>query len=326
MQLFSCPACGEPLYFDNLSCGCGAALAYDPHAGDFRLIADTPAHCSNRDLIGCNWAAAAQTGGQSGRLCRSCAMTEVTPDPDIADNLPLWQRAEAAKRHVLAMLARWGWFDAGDPGPLPVFHLLSEQVEAGAASVMMGHVDGLVTINVMEADPVRRVTVREQMAEHVRTMMGHYRHELAHVCFERLRTDQGFLHDFRQLFGDEREDYAAALAHYYEQGPPADWSQHFITKYASAHPHEDWAETVAHLLHLTDIVDSAVAVGLGALPADYDGYAEADAQRLLSAGMALGMALNHVNRSMGRDDLYPFVVPSPAREKLVFAHGWMRRR
>jgi hypothetical protein len=59
------------------------------------------------------------------------------------------------------------------------------------------------------------------------------------------------------VFGDERQDYNAALQNHYNQGPPADWPQRFVSAYASAHPWEDWAETWAHYLHLTDTLETA---------------------------------------------------------------------
>ena len=62
---------------------------------------------------------------------------------------------------------------------------------------------------------------------------------------------------FRQLFGDEREDYGAALERHHAQGPPADWSLRHVSAYASSHPWEDWAETWAHYLHMVDALDTA---------------------------------------------------------------------
>jgi hypothetical protein len=37
------------------------------------------------------------------------------------------------------------------------------------------------------------------------------------------------------------------------------------------------------------------------------------------------MRINHVNRSMGLSDLYPFVLLDTARVKLAFVHDWLRR-
>lgn len=120
MRIFHCPACEGALFFDNLCCACGAEVAFDPAAARFVPAGTT---CADRAAIACNWTAATE-----GALCRSCAMTEVIPQTAPIDNRALWARAEAAKRWVLANLARWGWLGDTDPGPRPRFHLLSERV------------------------------------------------------------------------------------------------------------------------------------------------------------------------------------------------------
>ena len=181
---------------------------------------------------------------------------------------------------------------------------------------------------VAEADPVLSTTRRQALEEPYRTMIGHMRHEIAHMLWWRLSLREDFLDAFRTMFGDEREDYVGALQRHYNQGPPPDWKQRFLTSYASAHPHEDWAETAAHLLHLTDITDSFIAAGLSAdeLPdRAWDPYAEPDSERLIYVAASLTVGVNHVNRSMGLSDLYPFVLSDAARQKLAFVHHWLRR-
>lgn len=309
------------LFPRNLTCGCGLQVAFDPDRGQFRADA---AFCANRAEIDCNWIADSPGNG----LCRSCGMTEVVPETFRGENRELWAESERAKRWVLSNLARWGWFLHDDPGPRPVFHMLAEDTSAGPTSVTMGHAGGLVTINVAEANPATRVERREAFGEPLRTMAGHFRHELGHYFFfERLSGRNGFIDAFRARFGDERADYAAALGTYYADGPCADWAERHVTSYAACHSHEDWAESFANLLHLTDIVDSVAAVGLQAgeePPTGYDAYAEADGEALISHGVNLGVALNHVNRAMGHSDLYPFVLSPEVRAKLVFVHEWMR--
>ncbi len=317
MRIFTCPDCSETLFFENLACACGTEVGYDP--GRAAFVRDF-VPCGNRARINCNWIA------EDDGLCRACAMSEVIPDTTTPQNMALWAEAELAKRWVLANLTRWGWFTEGDDGRRPVFRLLSEQTSEGETAVTMGHADGVVTINVMEADPAESVRRRIQLGEPLRTMIGHFRHELGHFFFERLAERPDFLDAFRATFGDERADYAAALKRHYDDGAPAGWQQTHISAYSSAHPHEDWAECFAHLLHHTDIVDSFVAAGLhsDATPsADYDPYAEQDTDRLITAGAELGIALNHVNRSMGLADIYPFVLTPPIRAKLAFVHGRM---
>ena len=320
MKLFDCPVCGGRLFFDNMSCACGATVGFDPDGE--RFVTETPP-CANRDRIACNWVTA-----PGGELCASCALTTVLPDLSVDGNRDLWAKAEQAKRRVLAGLRRWGWFGTVDDGPRPEFHMLSEATAAGPADITMGHASGLVTINLAESDATERVRRREELGEPYRTMVGHFRHEIAHFLFERLAVSDAFTGQFRDLFGDETADYGAALQRHYEAGPPDGWAAAYISSYATAHPHEDWAESAAHALHLVDMVDSFAAAQLSSgtfSAAGYDAYEEADAERLLTAAMEIGVALNHVNRALGVSDLYPFVTPAPVLEKLSFAQSWLRR-
>ncbi|NIC06221.1 zinc-binding metallopeptidase family protein [Billgrantia bachuensis] len=316
MRVFANPVGSGSLWFDNLATADGIPVAYDPQA---RAFLPMPPFCVNREVISCNWIAPEQ-----GAFCRSCAMTELAPDPSIPGAIPNWAKTEAAKRWVLDNLGRWHWFRPEDPGARPVFHLLAE----GPTPVLMGHVAGKVTISVAEADPVLSTTRRQALDEPYRTMIGHMRHEISHMLWWRLSLRYDFLDAFRAEFGDERRDYPAALQQHYQNGPPPDWRQRFLTTYASAHPHEDWAETAAHLLHLTDITDSFVAAGLSSpeLPnPGWDPYSEPDAMRLIHVAASLTVGVNHVNRSMGLSDLYPFVLSDAARRKLSFVHDWLRR-
>lgn len=316
MRVFANPVGAGSLWFDNLATADGTPVAYDPQA---RAFLPMPPFCVNREVIGCNWIAPKQ-----GAFCRSCAMTALAPDPAIPDAMPNWAQTEAAKRWVLDNLGRWHWFRPEDPGAPPVFHMLAE----GPTPVAMGHAGGVVTISVAEADAVLRTTRREALEEPYRTMIGHMRHEISHMLWWRLSLREDFLDAFRNMFGDERVDYPSALQQYFNDGPPPGWQSSFLTAYASAHPHEDWAETAAHLLHLTDITDSFVAAGLSSpeLPSPHwDPYMEPDAERLIRVAASLVAGVNHVNRSMGLSDLYPFVLSDAARRKLVFVHDWLRR-
>ena len=316
MYVFSNPVGAGSLWFHNLATADGTQVGYDPQA---RAFIPTPPFCANRDRIGCNWIAPKQ-----GSLCRSCAMTAVAPDTSIPHAITNWAKTEAAKRWVIDNLGRWHWFRPEDPGTPPVFRMLAE----GPTPVAMGHVDGVVTISVAEADPVLSTTRREALEEPYRTMIGHMRHEIAHMLWWRLSLRSDFLEAFRAVFGDERNDYSAALQRHYRQGPPPDWNLTYLTSYASAHPHEDWAETAAHLLHLTDITDSVISAGFASpdLPhPSWDPYSEPDAMTLLQVAVSVVMGINHVNRSMGLADIYPFVVSLKAQRKLAFVHEWLRR-
>ena len=221
-------------------------------------------------------------------------------------------------------LGRWHWFRPEDPGTRPIFHMLAD----GHTLAGMGHGDGVVTISVSEADPVVRVSRRQALDEPYRTMIGHMRHEISHMLWWRLSLREDFLAAFRGMFGDERIDYTQALQTHYENGPPRDWEMFYLTSYASSHPHEDWAETAAHLLHLTDITDSFVASGLVSpeMPGQrWEPYAEQDTALLVRVASSLAMRVNHINRSMGISDIYPFVLSETTHRKLAFVHDWLRR-
>lgn len=316
VQRFHCPSCRQRVFFDNLFCGCGEQLFYDPASGAMRN--DAPP-CGNRDLIGCNWAAPGT------RLCRSCTMSETVPALHIGSNQLLLARAERAKRWVLSNLSNWGWFTDADPGRRPTFQMLSE--DAGgqrAEQITMGHAAGKIVINVTEADELIRLQRQHQLGEQYRSMVGHFRHEIAHFLFDRLSGATDFQPAFRALFGDERADYGAALAAHYQQ--PKDPGGDFITPYATAHPHEDWAETVAHLLHMVDFTDSFVSAGLTmqGVPAGYDAYRDDDPDRLTTIASAVAIAVNDINRALDNSDLYPFVITPMIRRKIGFAHGSLR--
>src|SRR6202011_4002509 len=93
-------------------------------------------------------------------------------------------------------------------------------------------------------------------------MLGHFRHEIGHYYWPRLVQLSGALDTWRGLFGDERLDYGDAQRRHYESGPPPDWSERYVSAYASMHPWEDWAESFAHYLHIRDTLQTAAAYGL----------------------------------------------------------------
>jgi hypothetical protein len=195
--------------------------------------------------------------------------------------------------------------------------------------VLTGHDEGLITLNVAEADDAEREKRRVQMHEPYRTLLGHFRHEIGHYYWDRLIRDTPRLERYRELFGDESVDYAESLQRHYDQGPSADWNLSYVSTYATSHPWEDWAETWAHYLHMIDSLDTAAACGVKLSPAHKEepvikrlpadpAHERFDA--LVKNWFALTYALNNLNRSMGLQDAYPFVLPDPALEKLRFVH------
>jgi hypothetical protein len=201
---------------------------------------------------------------------------------------------------------------------------------APGGHVHTGHAAGVITINIAEADDAHREQVREQLGEDYRTVLGHLRHESGHYFFDRLvASESGRLERFRQLFGDERADYAAALAAHYDQGP-ALVRDGFVSAYATMHPAEDWAETWAHYLHMVDTLETAGEYGLslwsearpiGTPRAVQPGGGAANYfHELISTWNALTVALNSLSRSMGLHDAYPFALSQGVVDKLRYVH------
>jgi hypothetical protein len=184
-------------------------------------------------------------------------------------------------------------------------------------------------VNIAEADELERERRRCEMREPYRTLLGHFRHEIGHYYWNRLIRDSARLDVWRGCFGDERRDYQEALQEHYQNGPPQEWQQQFVSAYASAHPWEDWAETWAHYLHMTDTLEIAVDCGLSLRPRRPD-EPTLDARRLpartqsfdtlIEHWFSLTYVLNNLSRGLGLPDSYPFVLSPPAIEKLRFVH------
>jgi hypothetical protein len=312
MRVFACGRCGRRLYFENSSClACGAPQSFDPERRELVVSDGSLPRCANAALIGCNWLADAP-----GRLCRSCALTAERPPSDDADAMRELTGAEAAKRRLLFQCGELGLpvrSAAEGPGGLE-FRLLSSTHE----HVTTGHAAGVITLDLAEVDDAHREQVREQMGEQYRTVLGHFRHELGHYLWPILVGGTALEEEGRALFGDERDDYQAALERHYADGPPADWMDAHVSAYATMHPAEDWAETLAHLLHIHDSVQTAEAYDLRVAGAPNPSV-DAPPGAVLSSWQALVPALNGMARSLGTVDPYPFVLAPPVIEKLAFA-------
>jgi hypothetical protein len=347
MKLFECQHCTQLLYFENTRCEqCGHVLGYLPESAVLSALVPEGGKrwralaapetlfrlCANAEHNACNWLVPAD-----GRtpFCRACRHNRTIPDLALADNLPRWQRLEAAKHRLIYALLRFGLplvskFD--EPATGLAFDFLAAPPTDEAPRVMTGHASGLITLNVAEADDAERERARSAMAEPYRTLLGHFRHEVGHYYWERLVRDGVWLAWFRTQFGDERQDYGDALQAHHDQGPPADWQARFVSAYASAHPWEDFAETWAHTLHIVDTLETAAAFGLRIQPVAgrdpalattiaFDPYRQRDFDALLRAWLPLTYAVNSLNQSMGQPDLYPFVLAPDVMRKLRFVHG-----
>jgi Uncharacterized protein conserved in bacteria len=338
MRRFECQACGQTLDFANVQCeSCGRALGFlpdrldlsalEPEGDVFRPLADPERrvrYCVNFAHGACNWTV---DDGSAEELCRCCRHNRTIPDLSVDGNLALWQRMERAKHLLFYSLIRLG-LPLRTRDEEPKTGLAFDFLDPAAAPepVMTGHDEGLITLNLAEADDAEREKRRGELGEPYRTLLGHFRHEVAHHFWNVLVRDAGRTDAFRAVFGDESADYGDALAVHYRDGPKPDWQNAFVSAYAASHPWEDFAETFAHYLHIVDTLETARAFGLGVRApiggetplkrgVTFDPY-EATAADLVEAWVPLTFAINSINRSMGQPDLYPFVLSAPVEAKL----------
>jgi hypothetical protein len=344
------------VFFRNSQClACGAALGYEPQLGEVRALEVSPIdgalrlgqggegrayrHCANfNTAAACNWLVPA---GDASPHCIACRLNRTIPDLADPDNQRYWGAIEIAKRRLVAQLLPLGLPVASKLGEDPQRGLMFDFLRAvpDGPRVLTGHADGLITINVEEADDAKRERIRHELHEPYRTLLGHFRHEVGHYYWDRLVRNTAWLERFRELFGDERADYAAALKANYENGPPVDWANRHISSYASTHPWEDWAETWAHYLHVVDSLDTALGYGLDAddLETEIEPFTREDLYApddpggerflaLLNAWLEMTTVMNELARSLGQPDFYPFVMSRPVVRKLHFVHLVVREK
>jgi hypothetical protein len=355
MKTFRCDNCGHPLFFENVQClQCGSPLAFLPDRLALCAIEPVPGkedeglwqrktrhrrkhdnreyrQCRNHiEHQACNFAVPA---GDPNVLCVSCRQTRVLPDLSQPENHTRWYRIEVAKRRLYYTLAKLGLVTINPPAGQrdgPVFEFLAD---LPGQQVLTGHCEGVITLNISEADDEERVRRRVALHEPYRTLLGHLRHESGHYYWDQLILQGGRLEEFREMFGDESLDYSRALNDYYASGGASPgWQSSYVSGYATAHPWEDWAETWAHYLHMVDLLETASSYNTRlVVPGNEADEAEevenpfgsnsADFDHLVEQWVPLTLLLNSLNRSLGQDDAYPFALTATALEKLRFVHN-----
>jgi hypothetical protein len=345
MKLYICSNCQNLLYFENNIClHCQHTVGFDSTAlslitlvpenattfSGFSNKKDIYRFCKNAEYGTCNWLVASSDPSP---YCQACALNRVIPALTTEENMKRWKSIEVAKHRLIYSLLRLD---------LPIT-VKKDNEEEGIAfdfmadmssreRVITGHDNGTITVNIEEADEAERVRHKLDLGEKYRTLLGHFRHEIGHYYWEVLIKNSSSIKKFRQLFGDENKDYAAALETYYQTGPSANWSEYFISPYATAHPWEDWAESWAHYLHMMDTLETAYSFGIRINSAELhdetgvkaniirDPYAIPEFRRIIKLWLPLSFALNSLNRSMGHPDFYPFIISAAVVDKLEFIH------
>ena len=265
----------------------------------------------------CNWI----VNNSDHDYCVSCSLNHTIPNLLSPDRRRWWKNLEHAKRRLIFSLLSLHLpivSKQEDVSGLAFEFIEDKRTNPGVFEehVSTGHENGLITINIAEADEVSREITRQYTGELYRTLLGHFRHESGHYYFHQLVNVNGNLERFRELFGDERQDYAAALENYYANKDTMVKDPDLISHYAQAHPLEDWAEVWSHYLHMVDTLETASAYNMQQGSTHFD-----DIDELMSKWSELSIMLNALNRSMGLEDAYPFILSQTTLAKLRFVHG-----
>lgn len=353
MRPYACPNCSRPNHFEVRVCpNCSFTLGYDPHSDQLLFLGDDATRwrdasgaphdvvvcANNNEYAVCNWLVPS-VGDEP--LCLACKHNHTIPDltgPTVPER---WAKIEAAKRRLFHTLLHMNLpietqaeAEANGTAPGLTFDFLydPEGEATGTVQITTGHEEGLVTLNILEADDVQREKMRTRLGEPYRTLLGHFRHEVGHYYWARLIEDTGEVEAFREVFGDERISYEEAMKkHYGESG--SGWSADFVSSYATMHPWEDFAETFAHLMHIIDALATLDGFGMRmtkwredeAQPVvDFDPY-HADTRRLVAEWGPFAFAENAINRSMGQPDLYPFHLSEAIVAKLDYINRLLQR-
>ncbi len=336
MRTFACGSCRGTLYFENDTClACGKQVGFRPDDLTMCTVEDAAASglrpCRNwTEFAACNWFASTDD------YCESCALNEVVPDLADLQRRALWIETERAKRRLIFTLLELALplRGVGEKQALRFRLLADARADTGDVDpppeqpIYTGHDDGCLTVNVVEADDAVREAMRKRLNERYRTMLGHLRHEIGHYYWYLLVDGSPQQEGSRELFGDERKDYSAAMREYYDAGANDAWPQRFVSQYATMHPWEDFAETWAHYIHILDTLETASASSLtiaGRTIANPLPIGGRPFEEMLADWRVLSVGLNQLNRSMGMHDAYPFALTEPIAAKLAFVDRVCKR-
>ncbi len=338
MRVFTCQ-CNNTIFFENSLCTvCQHELAWCPVCRAMQAIrgtfeagyectgCNTPLRKCYNYIVEhvCNRAVLANGSASDDHpLCDYCQFNDTIPDLNIEGNRALWQRLEIAKRRLLYTLDLLGLPYSKEANPPLSFDFKADVTHkprwwwqmGKTERVFTGHANGKITINLMEADSIEREKTRVFLNEAHRTEIGHFRHEIGHYYWEMLITADE-VENCKALFGDhENPTYSEALERHYNEGPPVNWQNSYVSAYATMHPWEDFAETFAVYLDMVSVLDTAANMELISEP-----YHQLECEEMIKRYQTLGLVLNEMNRAMGLTDLVPEIFVPLVREKLQYVH------
>lgn len=322
--------CGNRIFFNGRHCvrceahlgrcgGCGnlTSVTVDHDRQSCDVCKQPVFYCENRNLGACNCLVT-----RDKQMCRWCKFTTHIPNLEDPQNVQRWGLLETAKRRLLLQLESLTLPPFGSKSNVETplsFRFLANSINVlgEKSTVLTGHSEGVITINLLEADSAYREKSRVEFGEPHRTLIGHMRHEIGHYFDWALgdRIDRNYYHE---LFGDPNSvDYELALADHYRDGPSPNWQEAFVSAYATMHPWEDFAETVNAYLDIMAI--GATARDLGRLDIDIASIEEISP--VIPAILEIATEVSEYNFDLGLLPLLPERLSPTVVEKLSFMHS-----
>ena len=162
---------------------------------------------------------------QPSPYCAACRHNQTVPDLSVPENVARWRKIEFAKHRLMYSLLKLQLplaTRAEDPADGLAFEFLvpgAARPDGSVTPVMTGHANGVITINLTEADDAERERTRGEMGEAYRTLLGHFRHEIGHYYWDRLIAELGasgkIPRDFRRRAARLRRGVEAALRQWF---------------------------------------------------------------------------------------------------------------
>ncbi|MFO0921289.1 MAG: putative zinc-binding metallopeptidase [Pirellulales bacterium] len=326
--------CGNPVYFGNsecLACGrvlgncivCGQETSFSRKPDgllvcDYHLCGATVTPCSNSEHGVCTWMVPIREGFAA--ECEWCKMTTLRPDLQVTDHTKLWAKLERAKQRFLVAVKglKLPPFSSDARLNLPLtFRFPHDSVDEHGHPIpaITGHSQGVISIRLLEADSVLREKTRVELQEPHRSLISHFRHEYGHYLDWATWTARDQQESI-ELFGDPHAiDYEAAKQCYYHSGPADDWSDQYVSPYASMHPWEDFAETVALYLDMNAICSNAEWFGWKEFASETDSI-----EQMVNDAIRISCFVSECNLDMGFSVLIPEVINPKVLEKLSYIH------
>ena len=248
MKLTICRDCGEMLHFENSRLlECGATLGFLP--GDLYLTTVVPhpdgtvesvtrpgerwRRCANAEAALCNWLVPADSDEESLRSPAASTAPSLTFRCRKTSRSGARSRAPSAASSMRCCASALPIASQDDPEPRPRLRLPRRHRGREVPHRPRQRPDHHQHRRGRTRSSASAAASRSR--EPFRTMLGHLRHEAAHYYWDLLVSNSDRLALSRRVFGDETENYSAALQRYYRARPAADWWEDgYVSEYANA--------------------------------------------------------------------------------------------